>query len=509
MNREVRSLAPARHDLEWWIDHGYRAHVNVEFTGSTSFPWASGIEHSFTGDLLSQWREIEREFPGVTFRPLCPDLEVPLLERLQAEAQASAPGERLPRLRNFFTVECPRGRPPHLLAERLGKLSLVARARLEDPPARPPVVNWQDDPLANPRSGDYQRYLHEPPAGVSAPSVWGIPGGDGLKVVIADLEQGWYLNHPDLPSIPPPQPPGLNYGALEHGVGVLGILFARDDSRGCVGLAPRAQGRVVSEYWSDPPPPPVRADPQDDGAWHSRARALLFANSLLGPGDILLIESQIETPDSAGVWHGYPVEYDSFDHGFIRFASRRGVVVVECAGDSRPDDLDDPALGGLFTEPGRHSGAIMVSAGEWKEDLGGFQRAGLCNFGSRVDCFSWGEAVVTLGPPGAAPDPTMPAGYVSTFNSTSSAAAIVAGCAALVQSLARRAGQAPLHPEQVRGLLRDWDINTRTRGDAFSLSRAQSQDRIGVQPRLDRIAERMWSSRPQRRADNDLLDRRS
>jgi hypothetical protein len=327
---------------------------------------------------------------------------------------------------------------------------------------------------------------------VSAPSVWQLPGGDGLKVVIVDVEQGWYLKHPDLPTIALRPATGLNYGAQEHGVGVLGILLARDDDQGCVGLAPRAQGRAVSEYWSDPPPPTNPSDPQDDGTWHSRARALMFANSLLRVGDILLIESQIETQDSGGLWHGYPVEYDTFNHGFIRFASKRGVVVVECAGDSRPDDLDDPALGGRFTDPQRHSGAIMVSAGEWKQDLGGFQRAGLCNYGSRVDCFSWGEAVVTLGQPGVATDSDVPAGYVSSFNSTSSAAAIVAGCAALVQSLARRHGPGPLRPNQVRDLLRDWELNTRTLRDTL-LSRAQSQDRIGVQPRLDRIVERMRS----------------
>ncbi len=484
MQQHPKALPPPP-TLEEWIERGYRAHVNVKFEDPVSLPWTVGAERGLAGPLLDEWLQLEHEFPGITLRPLCPDVDEARLERVQR--RVSRAGRPVPRLANFFTVECPRGRSPRELEARVLELTGVERARLEDPPARPPSVGWQNDPLAAVGS---QRYLHHPPAGVGATTAWRLPGSDGSGSRIMDLEQGWFLIHEDLPTKPPVrvQPAaGLNHRAQAHGTSVLGILLAVDNAKGCVGLVPRARCIALPEYWSNPAPSWIPSAIQD-GAWHSRARALYYAFCVLGPGEVLLVESQIDIQDARG-WHGYPVEHDWFNHTFIELACLREVVVVECAGFGYPDDLDDPQLGGLFTDPARDSGAIFVSGGAWDETAGGFARAQLCNYGHRVDCFSWGSAVVALTEPGLAEGGSLPPGYTSWFNGTSSAGAIVAGCATIVQGVARSQLGRPLPARAVRRILRDPSRNTRTLADR-NLPPRQSVDLIGVQPRLDVLPSR-------------------
>ena len=118
-----------------------------------------------------------------------------------------------------------------------------------------------------------------------------------------------------------------------------------------------------------------------------------------------------------------------------------------------------------------NSGAIVVGATEGSNKL----PTTWTNCGDRIDLFAWGQGVVTTGynpsPPTSpetdqdwmssmSPSPARPqqidSYFVNTFGGTSSAAAMVAGAAALVQSYAKQRMGAPtrfLMPEKIKEFL--------------------------------------------------------
>jgi subtilisin family serine protease len=169
---------------------------------------------------------------------------------------------------------------------------------------------------------------------------------------------------------------------------------------------------------------------------------------------VLLIELQ-----SSGPRHRYlPVEFwdDVFD--VIEVATRRGVIVIEAAGNGG-EDLDHTAYKGKLSRKGRDSGAIMVGAGAPpREGFVDRARLDFSNYGSRVDVQGWGRKVATLD----YGDLQRCAGsdrhytdrhYTGEFAGTSSASPIVAGAAVLLQSYAKQQGKS-LSPAEVRDILR-------------------------------------------------------
>jgi hypothetical protein len=81
-------------------------------------------------------------------------------------------------------------------------------------------------------------------------------------------------------------------------------------------------------------------------------------------------------------------------------------------------------------------------------------RANFSNFGTRIDCYGWGENVATAGygdltPPGTADNNT----YTAVFSGTSSASPIIAGAALIVQGSYEAASGTRLSPTQMRTLL--------------------------------------------------------
>jgi subtilisin family serine protease len=183
------------------------------------------------------------------------------------------------------------------------------------------------------------------------------------------------------------------------------------------------------------------------------ADALDAAAEQLRPGDVLLIELQGTGPRGRFL----PVEYwnDNFDA--IQAATRRGVVVVEAAGNGG-EDLDRSTYRGKLSRKGRDSGAIMVGAGGPPRQ-GFIDRARLdfSNYGSRVDVQGWGRMVATLdygdlqrcaGADSAYTDRH----YTGEFAGTSSASPIVAGAAILLSSYAQQQGHV-LWPTEIRDIL--------------------------------------------------------
>jgi hypothetical protein len=102
------------------------------------------------------------------------------------------------------------------------------------------------------------------------------------------------------------------------------------------------------------------------------------------------------------------------------------------------------------------------------------------NFGRRIDCYAWGEQVVTTGD---GVDSREIDRLTETFSGTSAASAIVAGAAVLLQSIAKADRGQPLSPADLRALLRDPIAGTASVNPA--------DDRIGVMPDLKKAVARI------------------
>lgn len=297
-----------------------------------------------------------------------------------------------------------------------------------------------------------QGYLGAATQGIDAEWAWRLqPSRDGVGARFIDVELGWQAGHEDVSPLPPLSG-GVNRQGTSgayHGLGVLGILNARTNNLvGIAGAAPGAAALSIASARYANTDPRLAGDP----AWDSVnvADALMAANSASSAGDIVLIELQTVT--------GAPVESTSMEHTAIMLTVSGGKVVIEAAGDAAVE---------LTTYPGvaADSGAIVVAGAHsavphsWDH---------MSNWGGRVDAYAWGEGVYTTGgsgnpPPGAAPvTQDAPNRYTIDFDASSSAAAIVAGAALLVQGAYKASTLGALTPNQLRTLFR----TTGTPGDA-------------------------------------------
>ncbi|HEX6912638.1 MAG TPA: S8 family serine peptidase [Longimicrobium sp.] len=89
---------------------------------------------------------------------------------------------------------------------------------------------------------------------VGAPSFWSSYGSSGSGAKILVIDTGHQQNHADLPAVPTANCAGL-YGGCDdsstigwHGTHVLGIITARDNTIGVVGVAPGIAGSDVFVY---------------------------------------------------------------------------------------------------------------------------------------------------------------------------------------------------------------------------------------------------------------------
>jgi len=448
---------------------------------------------------------------------------------------------RPPNFLTYFGVRCPLGVNPHAVANALAALDVVEVAYVESPPTRPPAVNPSNDPLYPPNwsrldsnGAPYpfvgQSYLTPAPVGIDAKYAWDIEkpppagfsksGGDGRGLHFVDIEQGWTLNHQDLTAANIPPSNGGNLYYPGHGTAVLGIVRAVDNSIDCVGIAPNVTSTHVVSEW--------RVDP-DGGFDHNRADAIATAISMLSFGDVLLLEMQTDVYGYFGnnqdpqTFSNLPVEIQQTIFDLIKTGTdMHDIVIVEAAGNGgmdRPEvnydgyDLDGFPWGASRTvvkdattstratisglnrsspqwQPSQDSGAIMVAGGQVVIPQGGvtalsspanwqWTRWTPSNYGSRIDCFAWADAIVTIGgQTGLTTDTT------DSFFGTSGASAIIAGAALAVQGLAQANHGFRFDPLSLRSILSDLTIGTRS---GNSTGANLNADKIGVMPDLRNI----------------------
>ncbi|MDX1395168.1 MAG: S8 family peptidase [Gemmatimonadota bacterium] len=360
-------------------------------------------------------------------------------EVLALEKRASR--SELPPLRSltsYWRVDM-RHRPDESesVVDRLNRLPEVGRAYRERV-ALDPAVNAANDPYAT-----SQGYLDPAPAGIDARWAWTQPAGEGAGIGVVDLEQGWFLAHEDYASKSPTIIYGDNRDGVgtyvgNHGTAVLGEMIGDDNTVGVVGIAPSTSSvRVTSHF-----------EAATSTALHV-ADAIVAAIPTMDPGDVLLLEVQR---------FYLPTETDDADFDAIRLASALGIIVVEAAGNGSNDlDAYTNTAGERILDRThadfRDSGATLVGAAESDNT---HDRAGFSNYGNRVDCYAWGEDVVTCGygdlDDGGGDDDRS---YTDTFSGTSSASPIISGAAILLQGMYESASGTRLSPLQMRGLLSD------------------------------------------------------
>lgn len=302
-----------------------------------------------------------------------------------------------------------------------------------------------------------QGYLSAPPGGIGAAAAWALPGGDGAGIRIIDIEDNWNFLHEDLRANSLGLLGGTPYGAEhDHGTAVLGEMGGDVNSMGVTGISPGARLGAVSH-----------------GGYYS-SRAIMTAASILGAGDILLLE--MHRPGPAANFQqndrqtGYiAVEWWPDDYDAIRFAVSKGIVVVEAAGNGAENldgaiyDVAPAGFPGWWRNPFRRGaldcGAVIVGAGAPPPGSGPFHgpdrsRLGFSNHGSCVDCQGWGRNVVTTGYGHLqmSADPNLR--YTNSFSGTSSASPIVAGAVACLQGILRASQRPLLTSTQARHHLR-------------------------------------------------------
>jgi serine protease len=428
--------------------------VILKFHDSVMLPYEDGIGSAIDQRTGDSWRALEQRFPGVEIVRLYRAVSQDELTDTIRRAVANDSTYRPPNFFTFYVVRFPETVDAEEVASALRLWPSVELAYPEGVPSAP------TGGALNPGSyalNHLQGYEDPAPLGIDARCAWGIPGGDGFGQAVIDLEAGWTLNHDDFVV----HHPQLLFGGLDpaqcsHGASVLGIICARENKAGTLGVAPNVDSVNVVSYVSAAGVPAAANIPD----------AIAAATNHLDAGNVLVLEVELNF---------MPCEIDAACYATIRLATALGISVVEAAGngaqnlDTWVDSAGHPTL---FRDPNnswfKDSLAIMVAAATSATP---HRRSVVSNFGARIDCYAWGDSVMTSS--------SVNAGDLSShtappeFSKTSAATAIIAGAALSVQGMAEAATGGRLPPTQLR--------------QALGLGTA-SADPIGIMPDLCAIA---------------------
>jgi subtilisin family serine protease len=405
---------------------------------------------------------------GVTMAPLFGASEERLIAR--ASLAAAETGVALPDLSTYYRVEAPAERLSELAEQFRGQETILAA--YVKPPAEPPQINDMaaDPQAAPPVTPDFtanQIYLGPAPAGIEALWAHTRPGGKGNNVRIIDIEGAWRFSHEDLTQVQGGVVGGVQINNLawrNHGTAVIGEFGGDENPFGVKGIAPQANTRAISIFLNS------------SGTSANSSKAIKDAADLLSPGDIILIE--LHRP---GPRHNFQVRSDQLgyiaiewwedDFQAIKYATTKGVIVVEAAGNGA-ENLDDALYsvrpGGFpvswtnpFNRANRDSGAVLVGAGAPPAGTHGRDhgpdrsRLAFSNYGASLDAQGWGREVTTTGYGSLQGGGSEDEWYTDTFSGTSSASPIVVGAVACMQGNRKASGQPVYTPAQTRQRLRN------------------------------------------------------
>ncbi|PEW04900.1 putative mucin/carbohydrate-binding domain-containing protein [Bacillus cereus] len=442
----------------------------VKFKNQIDLPYEDGIEKRIkSGDYDNNLKKLFSENTELTLNRLFSSVNPIEIEKLSVQSKSVA-NESANNLLNYYIVQAPNNIEIELLLKKFETSPLVEEAYIQEKQIlTPPEIqlpNLSVNPYDDPRFKN-QGYLEAAPKGINAPHAWSIKGGDGKDTTFVDMEYGWLLNHEDLVNKNIKLMSGQNISQHRaHGTSVLGIVSSEDNQIGNIGIAPKANVKVISQI-------------RDNGIYNT-ADAILSAVHNLQAGDILLLEAQASYDGYGDKYLPVEVHPDIFDA--IRVGADKGIIIIE-AGANGSNDLDNfkdrngKKILNRNSPDFKDSGAIMVGAGSSTVP---HKRLWFSNYGSRLDVYGWGENVDTTS---ANPSQNTTNLYTSTFSGTSSASPIIAGAATSIQGIAKEHRGSPYTPAELRNILSNPNTGTKSQ-DPWN-------DRIGVLPDLKSILDNL------------------
>jgi len=236
------------------------------------------------------------------------------------------------------------------------------------------------------------------------PPLWKDTQGEGIKVAV--LDTGIALEHPDLqPAILEARDftrsPSAAYDAQGHGTHVSGIIAARRNAHGIVGVAP--ESKIITAKVLN-----------DEGAGTSKDIVAGIHWAVESGADILSMSLGSPEPDEE-------------IHQALLHAISKGIFVITAAGNEGPD-LDTVGYPAGFSE--------MVAVGSID------RRKNLSQFSSRgrqVDVVAPGDEITSCYPPRS----------YATLSGTSMATPFISGVVALALAKHRKiGGKTPLRTQQ-------------------------------------------------------------
>jgi len=353
------------------------------------------------------------------------------------ELEQSASESQLPTLRhlmNYWQIDL-QDRPDDIeeIAQELSQIDGIDLAYPELM-VYSAAVNYSDEPFFG-----SQGYLQPAPQGIDALWAWG-EGITGSDIGLVDLELGWNLRHTEFST----KSPSLHSGEMvstevAHGTAVLAIVIGDDNTTDGLGIAPMVD--IASSTGSVRVVSHKRVRSRGGAAVPNNvAEAVIAVIPDMSAGDILLVEVERG--------RGLPTETDPRDLEAFRHAFNSGIVVVEAGGNAGRDldnytrfGEDQHVLNRDLPDEFEESGTILVGAGN--SEMPHDRRAN-SNYGTRIDCYAWGDSVATTGFPPS-----------NSFTDTSAATAIIAGASILLQQAYIKKYGPPhrLSPKQMRLLL--------------------------------------------------------
>jgi hypothetical protein len=431
----------------------------------------------------NEWKHLEPQFNGITIERMFKALGQSKFLELVARAIPEDGTYKPPNFLTYFAVLCPPNVNPENVLDTFSSSWWRSKTEFAYMAARgslPAVRNPGNNPRWSYHDTDY---LKKAPAGIDANYAWAFKGGDGGdgNIRLVDIESDWDLTHSELPGGVFMLPVGHRYNfwdgliwAADHGTRVLGIIVAKDNTDLSLGITPNLNPPMVACAWR------YVMTGNYSGWLFEPEEAITVASYYLRNGDVILLE--VESDTNSG---GYlPVEHERHVFHAIQLATRRNVV-IEAAGNWHHDlgNIGVPWLN-RNNPQFEDSGAVLVSAAspwvnggsssklpdyihEPMSDSSTGQRAH--NYGNRIDCYAWGDAIYT----------TQLGGGGANFGATSGASAIIAGASLAIQGIRKVKRKNPFAPSMLRRILSSPTENTS--------SHNPSVDKLGVMPNLNRI----------------------
>jgi subtilisin family serine protease len=409
----------------------YPARVVVKFHDALRVRSRAGALASDSGADLVRVEAVAARH-GLSFTPLI-ELSEGRLSELESRAAVRS-GRAQPDLAGMFVVS---GAEDSLqpAARNLLGLEAVEWVAWQELMPEPPCT---DLPPETPHyfAQGLQTFQVPQGGGLDVRHAWSL-GARGAGVQIADCEYGYIGGTEDLCGIvdepgQTPHPSVALNGWDNHGSAALAVIAGLANRYGLRGVAPDAKVLFFPEWTVE--------------SGGRRVTAITNAIDAVDPGDVVVLEMQAMGPGG-----GYgPAELDPAVWTVVRLGADAGVVVVGAAGNGN-QNLDSAAYAAYMARG--DSGAILVGSGSSNAV---HQKLQTSSHGSRVDVQGWGQNVFTAGYGSyATVGGDARQRYTATFGGTSSATAVVAAAAALVQSAALAERGCKLDPGPLRQVLID------------------------------------------------------